>query len=45
MRETITFDHHLEHAWFHFVVRILIILLLIFLFLLLTEDSISKASI
>lgn len=42
MRETITFDHHFEHAWLHFAVRLLIVLLLIFLFLVLTEGSIAK---
>jgi hypothetical protein len=44
MRETITFDHHAEHAWFHFAIRLLIILLLIFLLLVLTENSFGQAA-
>lgn len=44
MRETITFDHHFEHAWLHFTIRLVIVLLLIFLLLVLTEKSIGKTS-
>jgi hypothetical protein len=43
MRETITFDHHAEHAWLHFTIRLGIILLLIFLLLVLTENSLGQA--
>ena len=43
MRETITFDHHAEHAWLHFAIRLIIVLLLIFLFLLLIGDSLGQA--
>jgi len=39
MRETSTFDHHAEHAWLHFTIRLFIVALLIFLFLVLTEGS------
>ena len=39
MRETITLDHHAEHAWLHFAIRVLIVLLLIILFLVLAENS------
>jgi len=42
MRGTITFDHHAEHAWLHFAIRLLIAMLLIFLLLVLTENSIGK---
>jgi hypothetical protein len=42
MRE-ITFDHHGEHAWLHFSIRLGIILLLIFLLLVLTENSLGQA--
>ena len=42
MRETITFDHHAEHAWLHFAIRLLIVLLLIFLIFVFTADSIGK---
>lgn len=44
MRETITFDHHFEHAWLHFAIRLVIVLLVIFLLLVLTENSIGKTS-
>ena len=44
MRETITFDHHFEHAWLHFAIRLVIVLLLILLLLVLTGDSFGKAS-
>ena len=43
MRETITFDHHAEHAWLHFAIRLIIVLLLIFLFLVLIGDSLGQA--
>jgi len=42
MRGTITFDHHAQHAWLHFAIRLLIAMLLIFLLLVLTENSIGK---
>jgi L,D-transpeptidase-like protein/putative peptidoglycan binding protein len=42
MRDTITFDHHAEHAWLHFAIRFGIILLLIFLLLVLTENSLGQ---
>lgn len=41
MRETITFDHHAEHAWTHFAIRLLIVLLILFLFLVLAGDSLG----
>lgn len=41
MRETITFDHHTEHPWLHFAIRLLIILLILFLFLVLMGDSLG----
>ena len=44
MRGTITFDHHFEHAWLHFAIRLVIVLLLIFLLLVLSENSIGKTS-
>ena len=44
MRGTITLDHHAQHAWLHFAIRLLIAVLLIFLLLVLTEDSIGKTS-
>jgi peptidoglycan hydrolase-like protein with peptidoglycan-binding domain len=42
MREAFTFDHHPEHAWLHFAIRLSIVLLLLFLFLILTENSLGK---
>jgi peptidoglycan hydrolase-like protein with peptidoglycan-binding domain len=42
MRETITFDHHFEHAWLHFAIRLVIVLLLIFLLLVFTENSLGQ---
>ena len=42
MRETITFDHHAQHAWLHFTIRLLIVLLILFLLLVLTENSFSQ---
>lgn len=44
MRGTITLDHHAQHAWLHFTIRLLIVALLIFLLLVLTEDSFAKTS-
>lgn len=44
MRETVTLDHHAQHAGLHFAIRLLIVLLLIFLLLVLTENSIGKAA-
>lgn len=41
MRETITFDHHAEHAWLHFAIRLLIVLLILFIFLVLAGDSLG----
>jgi peptidoglycan hydrolase-like protein with peptidoglycan-binding domain len=43
MRGTITFDHHAEHAWLHFTIRLFIVLLLLVLFLVLTENSLGKS--
>jgi lipoprotein-anchoring transpeptidase ErfK/SrfK len=43
MRETITFDHHAEHAWLHFAIRLLIVLLILFLFLILAGDSLGQS--
>lgn len=45
MRDAITFDHHVEHRWLHFTIRLVIVLLLIFLLLVLTEDSIGKTPV
>lgn len=42
MRGTITFDHHGQHAWFHFAFRLAIVLLLIFLILILSEKVVGK---
>jgi hypothetical protein len=44
MRGTITLDHHAQHAWLHFAIRLLIVGLLIFLLLVLAGDSIGKTS-
>lgn len=44
MRGTITLDHHAQHAWLHFAIRLLIVALLIFLLLVLTENSLGKTS-
>lgn len=44
MRGTITLDHHAQHVWLHFAIRLLIAVLLIFLLLVLTENSIGKTS-
>lgn len=44
MRGTITLDHHAQHAWLHFSIRLLIVFLLIFLLLVLAEDSVGKPS-
>ena len=42
MRETITFDHHAEHAWSHFAIRLVIVLLTLFLILVLFGDSLGQ---
>src|ERR1043165_5574564 len=42
MRETITFDHHAEHAWLHFAIRLFIVLSILFLLLILTENSLGQ---
>lgn len=42
MRETITFDHHSQHAWLHFAIRLAIVLLLLFLILILSENVPGK---
>jgi hypothetical protein len=42
MRETITFEHHAQHAWLHFTIRLLIVLLVLFLLLVLTENSFGQ---
>lgn len=44
MRGTLTFDHHAEHAWLHFTIRLFIVLLLLGLFLVLTENSFGNSS-
>lgn len=43
MRGTLTFDHHAEHAWLHFTIRLLIVLLILLLLLFLTENSFGQA--
>lgn len=43
MRETITFNHHAQHAWLHFGIRLFIILLLLFLLLIVTEDTLGQS--
>lgn len=42
MRETFTFNHHNQHAWLHFSVRLAIVLLLLFLALILSEQVMGK---
>jgi hypothetical protein len=42
MRETITLNHHDQHVWLHFAVRLAIVLLLLFLILILSEKAIGK---
>lgn len=42
MRETITLDRHVQHAWLHFTIRLAIVLLLILLVLILSEKVIGK---
>lgn len=42
MRGTITFDHHAQHAWLHFAIRLAVVLLLIFLILVLSEKVVGK---
>lgn len=42
MRGTITLDHHTQHVWLHFAVRLAIVLLLLFLILILSENVIGK---
>jgi lipoprotein-anchoring transpeptidase ErfK/SrfK len=44
MREASTLDHHAQHAWLHFAIRLSIVVLLIFLLLVLTENSIGKTT-
>lgn len=43
MRGTITFDHHGQHAWLHFAIRLAIVLILIFLILILSENAVGQA--
>ena len=43
MRETITFDHHAEHAWLHFAIRALIVFVILFLLLIFVGDSLGSA--
>jgi hypothetical protein len=42
MREAITLNHHDQHAWLHFAVRLSIVLLLLFLIVILSEKVIGK---
>lgn len=42
MRETITFDHHGQHARLHFAIRLAIVLLLLFLLLVLSDKVSGK---
>lgn len=42
MRGTITFDHHGQHAWLHFTIRLAIALLLVFLILVATETVVGQ---
>lgn len=42
MRGTITFDHHSQHAWLHFAIRLAIVLLLILLILFATEKVVGQ---
>lgn len=42
MRGTITFDHHGQHAWLHFAIRLAIVLLLMFLILVATEKVVGQ---
>lgn len=44
MRGTITFDHHAQHAWLHFTIRVFIVILLIALLLALAEHSVGHPS-
>lgn len=44
MRETIPLDHHVQHAWLHFTIRVLIAVLLIVFPLVLAEDSVGQQS-
>jgi hypothetical protein len=41
MRATIAFDHHAEHAWSHFAIRLLLVLLILFLILVFAGDSLG----
>jgi peptidoglycan hydrolase-like protein with peptidoglycan-binding domain len=42
MRGTITFDHHAQHAWLHFAIRIAIVLLLSFFILVLSGKVVGQ---
>jgi lipoprotein-anchoring transpeptidase ErfK/SrfK len=44
MRETLTLDHHAQHAWLHFAIRLFIVFLLIALLLVLAEPSLGHPS-
>ena len=41
MRETLTLDHHAQHAWLHFAIRLFIVFLLIALILVLAEHAVG----
>lgn len=43
MRGTIILNHHAEHAWLHFAIRLFIVLLLLFLILILAENSLGQS--
>src|SRR6185369_6421107 len=43
MRAAITLDHHAQHVWLHFALRLAIVLLLLFLILVLSEKVIGKS--
>ena len=42
MRGTITFDHHGQHAWLHFAIRLAFVLLLILLILFAAEKVVGQ---
>ena len=44
MRETLTLDHHAQHAWLHFAIRLFIVFLLIALILVLAEHAVGHPS-
>ncbi|HEX6186525.1 MAG TPA: L,D-transpeptidase family protein [Pyrinomonadaceae bacterium] len=44
MRETLTLDHHAQHAWLHLAIRIFTVFLLIALILVLAEHAVGHPS-